>query len=210
MSSSKSKKTRSRRGKRTTSTITPDVGQLFIDPLASESEESNISLEPTPVRSGRVQPHTEEPLLSDFSFSDEQIEEKPSRRAGPKGKGKKVKPVSLEPEISLEPESMGPDARISLLSDFWVDEEVVEDEKEGDRFHEFFADSIQNTKIRSRDTDDSLSKRIQVGLYPADADLLEELFLQSKAAGLKNVSRARILRVALRHFHTCWLNADNR
>jgi hypothetical protein len=204
LSSSKSKKTRSRRGKRTTSTITPDVGQLFIDPLASESEESSIPLEPAPVRSGRVQPLIEEPLLSDFSFSDEYIEEKPTRRATSKGKDKKIKPISLEPE------TIAPDARVSLLSDFWVDEEVAEDEKEGDRFHEFFADSIQNTKIRSRDTDDSLSKRIQVGLYPADADLLEELFLQSKAAGLKNVSRARILRVALRHFHTCWLNADSR
>jgi hypothetical protein len=204
LSSSKSKKTRSRRGKRTTSTITPDIGQLFIDPLASESEESSIVLEPEAVRSGRVQPHIEEPLLSDFSFSDEQIDEKPTRRATSKGKDKKIKPISLEPETTA------PDARVSLLSDFWVDEEVVEDEKEGDRFHEFFADSIQNTKIRSRDADDSLSKRIQVGLYPADANLLEELFLQSKAAGLKNVSRARILRVALRHFHTCWLNADNR
>lgn len=204
MSSSKSKKTRSRRGVRTTSTITPDIGQLFIDPLASESEESGIPLEPAPVRSGRVQPQIEEPLLSDFSFSDEHIEEKPTRRATFKEKDKKIKPISLEPE------TIAPDARVSLLSDFWVDEEEVEDEKEGDRFHEFFADSIQNTKIRSRDTDDSLSKRIQVGLYPADADLLEELFLQSKGAGLKNVSRARILRVALRHFHTCWLNADSR
>ena len=65
-----------------------------------------------------------------------------------------------------------------------------------------------NPKLQAVAGDASVCRRLQVGLYPEDAELLEEIFAQSKAAGLKGVSRARILRVALRHFHTCWLNAD--
>ena len=103
--------------------------------------------------------------------------------------------------------------RNTLLADFWIDEEetetVVEESKEDQRFHDFFSHSVFNPKANIREAEGSVSRRIQVGLYPADAELLEELFLQSKAAGLKHVSRARILRVALRHFHTCWLNADS-
>jgi len=104
-------------------------------------------------------------------------------------------------------------AQRSLLADFWTDDEEkveeVDENKEDQRFHEFFSHSVFNPKTELREAQGSVSRRLQVGLYPADAALLEELFLQSKAAGLKNVSRARILRVALRHFHTCWLNADS-
>lgn len=102
-------------------------------------------------------------------------------------------------------------SQLSLLSNFWEADEAEltpEQEREEQRVNEFFSDSITNTRATSQDLEDSVSRRIQVGLYPSDAALLEELFIQSKAAGLKNVSRARILRVALRHFHTCWLNAD--
>ena len=110
--------------------------------------------------------------------------------------------------------SQGSRAQRSLLEDFWTQEEetekeVQEDNGEDRRFHEFFSHSVFNPKASMNESEGSVSRRIQVGLYPADAELLEELFLQSKAAGLKHVSRARILRVALRHFHTCWLNADS-
>ena len=113
----------------------------------------------------------------------------------------------------MQPESSP--AQRSLLADFWTDDEENSDQvedtdenKEEQRFHNFFSHSVFNPKTELREAQGSVSRRLQVGLYPADAELLEELFLQSKAAGLKNVSRARILRVALRHFHTCWLNAD--
>lgn len=110
------------------------------------------------------------------------------------------------------PSSSSP-AQRSLLEDFWKNEEEtapeVEKNGEDERFHEFFSHSVFNPKANLTESEGSVSRRIQVGLYPADAALLEELFLQSKAAGLKNVSRARILRVALRHFHTCWLNAES-
>ena len=119
-----------------------------------------------------------------------------SKKTKKKANAKSSKPAPAE------------NAQVSLLSDFWAELGREEADKEEDRFNEFFEDSVHNTKSSARDQEDSVSKRIQVGLYPADAELLEELFLQSKAAGLKNVSRARILRVALRHFHTCWLNAD--
>lgn len=102
----------------------------------------------------------------------------------------------------------------SLLSDFWEDdfesEPLDNNEQESSRLKEFFKDSIKNTRtVSSREFDSSVSRKIQVGLYASDAELLEELFIQSKKAGLSNVSRARILRVALRHFHTCWLNQDH-
>ena len=110
-------------------------------------------------------------------------------------------------------QSEGSRAQRTLLTNFWEEEvetkEVEDNVEEDRRFHEFFSHSVFNPKANLRDSEASVSRRIQVGLYPADAELLEELFLQSKAAGLKHVSRARILRVALRHFHTCWLNADS-
>ena len=111
-----------------------------------------------------------------------------------------------------DPQSSTP-AQRSLLAGFWPEEGADQPEESSNeddqRFHDFFADSLFNERAASAQTEEAVSRRIQVGLYPSDADLLEELFLQSKAAGLKNVSRARILRVALRHFHTCWLNADS-
>lgn len=110
-----------------------------------------------------------------------------------------------------DPQSSTP-AQRSLLAGFWPEEDNDQAEiqaEEDQRFHKYFADSVFNEKAVGSRTEEAVSRRIQVGLYPSDADLLEELFSQSKAAGLKNVSRARILRVALRHFHTCWLNADS-
>lgn len=95
-----------------------------------------------------------------------------------------------------------PEAQLDLLSNFW--EEDLEEEKEQalqDRF--FLPTDEQPKKQRS---DEGVSRKVNVGLYASDAELLEDIFNQSKRAGLKNVSRARILRVALRHFHTCWLN----
>ena len=78
--------------------------------------------------------------------------------------------------------------RSTLLADFWIDEEEtetkVEESKEDQRFHDFFSHSVFNPKANTREAEGSVSRRIQVGLYPADAELLEELFLQSKAAGL--------------------------
>ena len=85
-------------------------------------------------------------------------------------------------------------AQRTLLADFWTDdEETVEkvedaENKEDQRFHDFFSHSVFNPKTELREAQGSVSRRLQVGLYPADAQLLEELFLQSKAAGLKNVS----------------------
>ena len=114
--------------------------------------------------------------------------------------------------LTPQGDSQSTPAQRSLLAGFWPEDEQSSTEanvEEDQRFHQFFKDSIFNEKAKVAATDASVSRRIQVGLYPADADLLEELFLQSKAAGLKNVSRARILRVALRHFHTCWLNAES-
>ena len=203
MSSSKSKKKTSRRSKRVTSTITPDVGELFAEPSILEPVErqSKPTLEVSSGKRSRHKAVSDEPLV-DFSFSDEPFADSPAPQQS-SARHSHITPVLFDSETDSQK------ARVSLLTDFWKDEEVVADEKEGERFNEFFTDSVHNTKARSRAADESLSKRIQVGLYPADADLLEELFLQSKAAGLKNVSRARILRVALRHFHTCWLNADN-
>ena len=95
-----------------------------------------------------------------------------------------------------------------LLVDLWQDDQY-ESEREKQRMKDFYEQSIENTHKRfNRQDDDSVVRKIQVGLYESDAALLEELFQQSKRAGLPNVSRARILRVALRHFHTCWLNQD--
>ena len=88
--------------------------------------------------------------------------------------------------------------------------DVSQDQHSQDQqLHRFFAESVFNPKLEREPLNEAVSRRIQVGLYPEDAQLLEEIFSQSKAAGLKNVSRARILRVALRHFHTCWLSADS-
>lgn len=101
-------------------------------------------------------------------------------------------------------------SRKQFLESLWSDEDLTEEESEEDRrFHDFFVHSLMNPRAQRRSLDEPVSRRIQVGLYPADAALLEEIIAQSKAAGLKNVSRARVLRVALRHFHTCWLNADS-
>ena len=203
MSSSKSKKKTSRRSKRVTSTITPDVGELFAESSMLEPVErqSKPTLEVSSGKRSRHKAASDEPLV-DFSFADEPFADSPAPQQS-SARHSQITPVLFNSETDSQK------TRVSLLTDFWKDEEVVADEKEGERFNEFFTDSVHNTKARSREADESLSKRIQVGLYPADADLLEELFLQSKAAGLKNVSRARILRVALRHFHTCWLNADS-
>ena len=121
--------------------------------------------------------------------------------------------VDLNPLADLQPQ--GSEAsNAGLLSDFWDDDfendSFENTEQESSRIKEFFKDSIKNTRsVSSREFDSSVSRKIQVGLYASDAELLEELFIQSKKAGLSNVSRARILRVALRHFHTCWLNQDH-
>ena len=100
--------------------------------------------------------------------------------------------------------------QLDLLSEFWGDEEgaggarAEAERREQELMDSFFAESIENPTAR-RAAEESKSRRVNVGLDPADARLLEELYEQSRRAGLKNVSRARILRVALRHFHTCWL-----
>jgi len=102
--------------------------------------------------------------------------------------------------------------QLDLLSAFWGDEEgaparperAEAEEREQALVDSFFAESLENPTAR-RAAEEAKSRRVNVGLDPADAKLLEELFEQSRRAGLKNVSRARILRVALRHFHTCWL-----
>lgn len=204
--SSKSKKKRSQRSARSKashSTLLPEPSSLFdenvaLDPLNSVENEIEQS---KPARSvGRSS--SSDSLLSDFSFTDEPPKQ-PSRS---KIKAREsIAPVTFE----VEPEPNPKQAQVSLLEDFWKDtDEEEENEKEDARLNDLFTDSIQNSKSGGKHSDESLSKRIQVGLYAADADLLEELYQQSRAAGLKNVSRARILRVALRHFHTCWLNAD--
>ena len=119
---------------------------------------------------------------------------------------------SMDLLSSIDTDRSARSSQAGLLGDFWeegLDDAVVKDEKEATRVKEFFQESIRNTRaISSREFDSSVSRKIQVGLYASDAELLEELFIQSKKAGLANVSRARILRVALRHFHTCWLNQD--
>jgi hypothetical protein len=102
-------------------------------------------------------------------------------------------------------------AELEGLEDFEGDNglELLLDEdqaREEARIKGFFEDSKENTAVKRRQSDEGVSRKVNVGLYPSDAKLLEELYEQSKRAGLKNVSRARILRVALRHFHTCWLN----
>ena len=121
--------------------------------------------------------------------------------------------VDLNPLADIQPQRSETN-NAGLLSDFWDDdfenESFENTEQESSRIKEFFKDSIKNTRsVSSREFDSSVSRKIQVGLYASDAELLEELFIQSKKAGLANVSRARILRVALRHFHTCWLNQDH-
>jgi hypothetical protein len=121
--------------------------------------------------------------------------------------------ADLNPLADLQPQRSEAN-HASLLSDFWDDgfenESFENTEQESSRIKGFFKDSIKNTRsVSSREFDSSVSRKIQVGLYASDAQLLEELFIQSKKAGLSNVSRARILRVALRHFHTCWLNQDH-
>jgi hypothetical protein len=100
--------------------------------------------------------------------------------------------------------------QLDLLSAFWGEEEpsaggrAESEEREQALVDTFFAESLDNTTAR-RAAEESKSRRVNVGLDVRDATLLEELYEQSRRAGLKNVSRARILRVALRHFHTCWL-----
>ena len=206
--SSKSKKKRSQRSARNKashSTLAPEPSSLFDDAIAlgiQDEIEKNSDAEPAkPARSpGRS--NNPDSLLSDFSFTDE-----PPARTGRQTTpgNSSIAPVSF----AIEPEPSPKQAQVSLLSDFWKDTEEDEDtEKEDARLNDLFTESVINSKSNGKNSDESLSKRIQVGLYPADADLLEELYQQSKSAGLKNVSRARILRVALRHFHTCWLNAD--
>ena len=202
--SSKSKKKRgqrSARSKASHSTLLPEPSSLFdenvaLDPL--ESVESEIEQSKSARSAGRS--NSSDSLLSDFSFTDEP----PTQASRSKARGS-IAPVTFEVDLEPNPKQ----AQVSLLEDFWKDtEEEEENEKEDARLNDLFTDSVQNSKSGGKHSDESLSKRIQVGLYPADADLLEELYQQSKAAGLKSVSRARILRVALRHFHTCWLNAD--
>lgn len=95
-----------------------------------------------------------------------------------------------------------PEGQLDLLSNFW--DEDLEEEKELALQDRFFIRKDEEPK--NRKSDEGVSRKVNVGLYPSDAELLEDIFKQSKKAGLKNVSRARILRVALRHFHTCWLN----
>ena len=100
--------------------------------------------------------------------------------------------------------------QLNLLSQFWGEEEEAggaraeAEKREQELVNSFFAESIENPTAR-RAAEEAKSRRVNVGLDPADAKLLEDLYEQSRRAGLKNVSRARILRVALRHFHTCWL-----
>jgi hypothetical protein len=173
--------------------------------------------------SDKSTPRDERPKRSASTSRRSEPNENPRERRG--RSNSTISPVLFEEEFTTiavaEPRAQGldtapldistsenTDAQVSLLTNFWVDLDHEEANKEEDRFNEFFEDSVQNNKILTRDQEDSVSKRMQVGLYPSDAQLLEELFTQSKAAGRKNVSRARILRVALRHFHTCWLNAD--
>jgi hypothetical protein len=101
------------------------------------------------------------------------------------------------------------DPQMNLLNDFWGEDAQTPsfNDKEEERVRALFVESINNTRLTpARSKDEGVSRKIQVGLYASDAALLEELFLQGKNAGLPNVSRARILRVALRHFHTCWLH----
>ncbi len=200
MSSSKSKNKRGQRSTRnrsSKSTLMPEPSSLFDEPITLDSSEPMPAGRSTGRASGGG-----ESLLSEFSFTDAP----PSRTGRQTNKPKSdLAPVALDLEAEPSPKQ----AQVSLLEDFWVDQaEEEENEKEDARLNDLFTDSIHNTKSGNKSSDEALSKRIQVGLYPADADLLEELYQQSKAAGLKNVSRARILRVALRHFHTCWLNAD--
>ena len=95
-----------------------------------------------------------------------------------------------------------PEGQLDLLSDFW--EEDAEADKEQALQDRFF--KPLESEPKKRRSDEGVSRKVNVGLYRSDADLLEDIYKQSKRAGLKNVSRARILRVALRHFHTCWLN----
>jgi|GEM_PF-3018030 len=95
-----------------------------------------------------------------------------------------------------------PEGQLDLLSNFW--EEDLEEEKELALQDRFFKPLDEEPKQKR--SEEGISRKVNVGLFPSDAELLEDIFNQSKRAGLKNVSRARILRVALRHFHTCWLN----
>ena len=95
-----------------------------------------------------------------------------------------------------------PEGQLDLLSNFW--EEDLEEEKELALQDRFFKPIDEEPKKQR--SEEGISRKVNVGLFPSDAELLEDIFNQSKRAGLKNVSRARILRVALRHFHTCWLN----
>ena len=131
------------------------------------------------------------------------------------------RPSRIQPSLRSSNRS-----RLGLMENFWGAElaevEPTSDttgrrtsrgDEPGDTYDDedydkFFTESVFNPKLEAVTGDASVCRRIQVGLYPEDAELLEEIFAQSKAAGLKGVSRARILRVALRHFHTCWLNAD--
>ena len=81
--------------------------------------------------------------------------------------------------------ALAENAQVSLLSDFWTELGKEEADKEEDRFNEFFEDSVHNTKSSARDQEDSVSKRIQVGLYPADAELLEVVLPAEQSCGSK-------------------------
>lgn len=230
MSKSKAKKTTGKRRTKKTKIEPIGIGQVFSDEgqktsdnaistFSFDSDEfmSTTTPKPKPKKASKKAKGTRNidksmpaptNFFAEFDLENESPisqESKPKGRTGRRTGLSTITPVSFEDPINIDTSN----PQVSLLNDFWADDKSEdEDEKEEERLKELFTDSVQNTKSSSRNSDDSLSKRIQVGLYPADAELLEELYLQSKTAGLKNVSRARILRVALRHFHTCWLNAD--
>ena len=151
----------------------------------------------------------EEPLAPQDS---EQSGRKKSKKKDKKGRAikkekslKKAKAQAATPVVS--------DEQSSLLGDFWdllePQSQTIENlQSEEELIDSFFQESIETKTRFVRDQDEPLTRKLQVGLYASDVDLLEELYRQSKRAGLPNVSRARILRVALRHFHTCWLQQD--
>lgn len=85
--------------------------------------------------------------------------------------------------------------------DFWQDSTSAEQES-----HVIFEDSKVNLSTeRAAKLEANLLRRFSIGLYEADLNLLDQLVEQGKYAKLQHVSKAQIVREALKHFKMTWI-----
>jgi hypothetical protein len=84
--------------------------------------------------------------------------------------------------------------------DFWKEEGEEENLT-------FFEDSKINQSIeRAARLEANLFRRFSIGLYESDIALLDKLVAQGKNAKLTHISKAHIVREALRHFKLSWIS----